>query len=150
MEVYRITLSQYADQLYASGRENRWNLRGEAVIYTASSRSLACLENVVHSSGEALSNPFTVLVIYVPDDVHIVTVNPQSLPPDWTQQARPAACQQAGSQWVRANESAVLRTPSAIIPKEYNYLLNPQHPDFTRIRVIEKEVFIFDARIKQS
>ena len=68
MEVYRICLAEYAKGLFASGARGRWNVKGSFVIYTAGSRALACLENVVHRSGEGLQSIFKVLVIHVPDD----------------------------------------------------------------------------------
>ena len=62
MLVYRIVLEKYAS-LYASGVEGRWNSSGAKVLYTASSRALACLENVVHRSGEGLNDLFRTLVM---------------------------------------------------------------------------------------
>ena len=58
MLVYRITKTMYADRLVASGGAARWNSRGQFVIYTAATRALACLENVVHRSGEGLTAIF--------------------------------------------------------------------------------------------
>ena len=89
MEVFRITLTEYADELYASGRSNRWSFKGEKVIYAAGSRLLPCLENVVHSSGVALSQHFTVMVIYIPDSTSIETIGIAQLPKDWNKRPCP-------------------------------------------------------------
>jgi len=148
MEVFRITLSQYANELYASGRSNRWNYRGEKVIYTAGSRSLACLENVVHSSGEALSQQFTVLVIYVPDKTSIEAVQLDQLPKDWNQKACPRKCQSIGTDWINSASSLILQVPSSIIPDEKNYLINPNHKDLKKVKIIDRQEFHFDKRIK--
>jgi RES domain-containing protein len=148
MQVYRITKAQYADRLVASGGAARWNSRGQFVIYTAATRALACLENVVHRSGEGLAGDFRVMVIDVPDDLRVETVMASELPPDWFDFQQYSACQTLGNAWIRGGESAVLRVPSALIADEWNYLLNPAHPDFHRIQLTRTDPFIFDPRIK--
>ena len=149
MLVYRITKAMYADRLVASGGAARWNSRGQFVIYTAATRALACLENVVHRGSEGLSSTFRVMVIDIPDTIGIETVDPQTLPADWVDYQQYKSCQPIGGEWLNSNRSAVLRVPSAIIPNEWNYLLNPAHPDFSSIRLVQTEPFIFDPRIKE-
>lgn len=149
MVVYRITKAVYADRLIASGGAARWNSRNEFVIYTAATRALACLENVVHRSGEGLLENFRVMVIDVPDTLTVDTLPPDTLPANWFDFEQYGACQQIGGEWLRSGRSAVLRVPSAIIANEYNYLLNPAHPDFSRIVLLRTEPFAFDPRIKQ-
>jgi len=149
MLVYRITKAMYADRLVASGGAARWNSRGQFVIYTAATRALACLENVVHRGSEGLSSTFRVMVIDIPDTVRIETIDPQTLPEDWIDYQQYKTCQPLGGEWLNSNRSAVLRVPSAIIPNEWNYLLNPAHPDFSGIRLLQTEPFIFDPRIKE-
>lgn len=148
MQVYRITQIKYTDQLYASGYEGRWNLKGEKVIYTSSSRSLACLENVVHSSGELLQMAYAVMIINVPEDVYIETIDHTFLPEAWNKKARPRKCQEIGSSWYRRKSSLILKVPSAIVAQEFNYVINIYHPDFTKIKIIDLESFPFDPRIK--
>ena len=149
MLVYRITKAMYADRLVASGGAARWNSRGQFVIYTAATRALACLENVVHRGSEGLSSTFRVMVIDIPDTVRFETIDPQTLPEDWIDYQQYKTCQPLGGEWLNSNRSAVLRVPSAIIPNEWNYLLNPAHPDFSSIRLLQTEPFIFDPRIKE-
>jgi RES domain-containing protein len=148
MEVFRIALAQYTDKLYASGRSNRWNNAGEKVIYTASSRSLACLENVVHSSGEALGQHFRVMVIYIPDNASMDTIPLNQLPEDWNQNVPSRACKELGSAWIKSNRSLLLQVPSSIIPLEKNYLINPNHLEFAKVKIVDHQEFIFDQRIK--
>lgn len=148
MIVYRITKIQYADRLVASGGAARWNERGQYAIYTAVTRALACLENVVHRSGEGLSDGFQVMVIDVPDDLAIETVSVEALPADRFGFHQYDTCQRIGGEWLRSGRSAVLRVPSAIILHEWNYLLNSSHSLFTRIRLVQTEPFVFDPRIK--
>lgn len=148
--LYRICLAKYADGLFASGYRARWNFKDQFVIYCASSRALACLENVVHRSGEGLTEPFRVLVIDVPDDLVVEEIRLDQLPADWARASRYGVCQPLGSQWYEARRSAVLRVPSSIVPQESNYLLHSRHPDFQRIRIVAREPFSFDPRIKAS
>jgi len=148
MLVYRITKAVYADRLVASGGAARWNIRGQFVIYTAATRALACLENVVHRSGEGLQDLFRVMVIDIPDNLPLETIEPTTLPTDWFDFHQYIVCQRLGGDWLQRGRSAILRVPSAIIPNEWNYLLNPAHPDFSRIRLVRTEPFTFDPRIK--
>ncbi len=147
MDVYRITKARYADQLTASGGVARWNERGQFVIYTAASRALACLENVVHRTGEGLADAFRVMIIAVPDALPIQTIVPDQLPQSWHSPEQYPVCQQMGSLWLRQGQSAVLKVPSAIIPDEWNYLLNPAHADFKHITLLRSEPFLFDPRL---
>lgn len=149
MEIYRITRAVYADRLVASGGVARWNARGRFVIYTAGSRALACLENVVHRSGEGLQDLFRVMVIHVPDDLPVQTIALADLPEQWADYQNFDLCQQRGEAWLQESRTAVLRVPSVIVPQEWNYLLNPAHPDFARIQFLRTEPFLFDPRIKE-
>ena len=84
MLVYRIALERFAN-LQASGIESRWNSSGNKVIYAASSRALACLENVVHRSGEGLHELFKTLVIEIPSAERIEKIDVRDLPKHWQQ-----------------------------------------------------------------
>ena len=149
MEVFRIALAQYTDKLYASGRSNRWNHAGEKVIYTASSRSLACLENVVHSSGEALGQHFKVMGIYIPDTATMDVVQLDQLPEKWNRTARSKTCKKLGSAWIKGNRSLLLQVPSSLVPEEKNYLINPNHNEFDKVKIVDRQEFRFDQRIKR-
>ena len=150
MEIYRICLAKYASELVASGNPGRWNLRGQLVIYAAGSRALACLENVVHRSGEGLNSLFKVIRINAPDALLIEELTLDQMPPDWQLPRHYARCQPLGTAWYQRQTAAVLRVPSSIIAHEYNYVLNTRHPDFGQIRIIGREDFEFDSRIKQD
>ena len=148
MEIYRICLAKYASELVASGNPGRWNLRGQLVIYAAGSRALACLENVVHRSGEGLNDLFKVVVIGFPDDLAGEEFALADLPAGWQSPAHYARCQPLGAAWYARRAAAVLRVPSSVIAHEFNYVFNTQHPDFARVRLVARENFAFDPRIK--
>jgi RES domain-containing protein len=148
MLVYRIVLAKYADKLVASGRAARWNPNDVYMIYTASSRSLACLENAVHRDQIGLQALFSVMTINIPGHLQIATISLHSLSADWANYDQMNFTQYMGESWIKENHTAVLRVPSSIITEEDNYLLNPNHPDFKLITIIKTEPFVFDRRIK--
>lgn len=150
MQVFRIGLAKYTYSLSASGRAARWNPNDIEMIYTAGSRSLACLENVVHRNQIGLNQSFKVMTIEIPDDLRILTIEQKKLQADWTEFHNMPLTQKMGEDWIKDAKSPVLKVPSAIINAEYNYLINPLHPDFKSIKLLKSEIFIFDKRIKMS
>jgi RES domain-containing protein len=148
MLVYRISLSKFANGLVASGRAARWNSNDVKVIYTANSRALACLENVVHRSKLGLSFNFSVMEINIPDSLPIIAVNLKDLPVNWDQFENMHLMQKLGDNWIEEGKTAVLKVPSSIIHEEFNYLLNPNHADFKKIKLERVKPFLFDDRIK--
>ena len=93
---------------------------------------------------------FGVMVIEVPAELVVTAVAVSELPPDWFDFHQYDTCQRIGGEWLRSGSSAVLRVPSAIIANESHYLLNPAHPDFSRIQLVCTEPFVFDPRLKTS
>ncbi len=148
MIVYRISHTRWATKLSASGNSARWNSKGKMVIYAASSRALACLENVVHRSGEGLESTFKVMLIDIPKRLTISEIKLKDLPKNWFEYENIGICQSIGDKWMDEAKSAVLKVPSAIIPNEFNYVLNTNHPTFKSIKLVGTEPFKFDPRIK--
>jgi len=148
MKVYRISHLKWSKKLSASGFPARWNSKGKFVIYAASSRALACLENVVHRSGEGLNENFKVMVIEIPSNVKIKEIKKEDLPGDWFTFESYFDCQLIGDSWVDEQKYAVLKVPSSIIVNECNYVININHKNFKRIKLVAVENFNFDPRIK--
>ena len=149
MELYRITLEKYSYKLVASGSPARWNSRDIKVIYTASSRALACLENVVHRSALGLQDNFRTMIINVPDGIKISDINLSNLKKDWQLFQNYPLTQAIGDEWAKKCETLLLKVPSAIVSGEFNYLINPLHADFRKIKLVRTEAFEFDSRIKK-
>jgi RES domain-containing protein len=124
----------------------RWNSPGMAVVYTASSASLAILEMLVHLQSQELLKRY-VLVEVTFAEALVTVVEPRSLGKTWRKSPPPAAAQRVGDDWLAGTGSAVLRVPSVIVPAEYNYLLNPAHPDFGKITVGPKQPVQLDPRL---
>jgi len=118
------------------------------MIYSAGSVSLACLENVVHRSSEGLSGLFKILVIEIPDDLSFAEIRISDLPENWADFTNVKITRLSGDNWLKNKTSVALQVPSAIVPQESNYLINPDHDDFSKIRIIETQDFNFDKRIK--
>ncbi|GGI28879.1 RES family NAD+ phosphorylase [Pedobacter mendelii] len=148
MFVFRITLTKYADSLVASGRAARWNSNDIKVIYTSGSRALACLENVVHRSKLGLSTNFSVMQVEIPNSISVTEIHLKDLPKNWHDFEHMNLMQKIGNQWVKDGKTAILKVPSSIIHEEFNYLLNPNHPNFNKIKLKEVLPFLFDDRIK--
>ncbi len=147
MLVYRIVLKKWAGGLAASGRAARWNRQGRFVIYTAGSRALACLENLVHRNAIGNDDQFKIVTIHIPASLWFDEIPTTQLFPGWTSFANYPGCQSLGDEWLNASKTAVLKVPSAIIPDEFNYLLNPAHKDFGKIVIKAVEDFSFDGRL---
>lgn len=147
MVVYRITTAKWADQLSGSGRAGRWNSNGLFVIYTAGTRALACLENLAHRRVVGDDALFKITLINIPDDIWVEMITKTTLPENWKEYINYTICQTIGDEWLHKLSSVILRVPSAIIPEEYNYLINTAHPDFSKISIIELEAFSFDERL---
>jgi len=152
MHIYRIGQTKYANDLKGSGVDGRWNSKGQYVIYTGGSLALSCLEKLAHTSGTSLyAGDFSVTMIRVPDQLKIkeITLNQLlKINPDWTKVINYPYTQAMGDAWLRNRETAILKVPSAIIDLEYNYLLNPSHPDFSKIKISVVKPFSFDTRLK--
>lgn len=133
----------------ASGQAARWNSPGRFVIYTAGSRALACLENVVHRNGRGLNQLFKTMVIEIPENIQVERIEAEQLSDNWHDFTNYHLTQQLGDAWLDGMKSAVLAVPSSIIPNEQNFLLNVQHPDFQKIKLLQTEGFVFDPRIKK-
>jgi RES domain-containing protein len=124
----------------------RWNSPGTRMIYASASPALAALEMLVHLN-RALTLPAYVLIECQFDDALLTEVDALQLPPDWRSYPAPPQLQSIGDRWAKSGSSAVLRVPSAIVDKESNYLLNPAHADFARIKIHPAEPFVLDLRL---
>lgn len=123
----------------------RWNVKGVPMVYTAQSQALAMLEMLVQD--EPLRAHYVTIAARIPRSVHIERVRPSKLPEDWRNIAAREQLQAIGTAWARRLSSAVLAVPSAVIPAEINYLLNPLHRDCSRIEIGEPRAFVTDFRL---
>jgi RES domain-containing protein len=149
MRVWRIARTVY-DPLDGEGARlfgGRWSSRGSPVVYTAAHLSLAVLEVLVHADPDLIPNDLAVFEIEIPDDLAVERVAPEALPADWQKISEHLVCRELGDAWLQGGGAAVLVVPSAIIPEETNYLINPAHPASDRVQVAQTRPFVFDPRL---
>jgi RES domain-containing protein len=146
---WRIVLWRWRDGAFsgegAALAGGRWNSAGTKVIYLSEHKSLAALETLVHLPRSATAR-FAFFQVELPAE-SIEPLPPAALPAGWTKVPPQTDTQAIGDAWVRDQRSAILAVPSVIISEELNYLLNPAHPDFKKIRVGNPQPFTFDPRL---
>jgi RES domain-containing protein len=125
----------------------RWNRRGTPVVYTSQSLSLAALELLVHCEIALAPEDLVAVPAEVPDAIAREELSAADLPRGWRGHPAPEDLALLGTDWIRRGKTAVLAVPSAVVPAERNFLLNPAHADFARIRVGRPEPFSFDPRL---
>lgn len=125
----------------------RWNRKGVAAVYASETLALAALEKFVHTQPEARRMELVSYRLEIPDPVRIDRARPDRLPKNWRDHPAPPETEEFGTEWLLKRSAAVLLVPSVIVPGESNLLINPSHPDFSRIKIAERKPFAFDARM---
>ena len=153
MQVYRLAWKGYRSRMWdgqgAKRIGGRWTSRGHLVVYCASSMALAQLEWLVHFENPGTDTPDLVVShADIADEFPQHVIEASSLPRGWDRQS-PYLPQTRGigDRWCRAQKTVVLRVPSAVSKSDWNYLLNPAHPDFVHIRRSRPRLFRFDTRL---
>jgi len=155
MRVFRIEREKYIENTLsgigaALTEGYRWNSLNTYLVYTAESRALATLEVSVHIDlTEDLPKDRFYAEIDIPDDLEILELQLEKLPENWDSKPPILETQYIGDDFVKQNNAAILKVPSCIVPQEYNYLINPNHPDCKRIKIISTQRLHFDNRFKQ-
>lgn len=149
--VWRLTAKRHAARTFdgegARLYGGRWNHPGTAVVYASATLSLAALALLVHLEVEDAPDDRVAIAGELPAGLEIETVREEDLPISWRSYPAPEALKDLGTAWVEAGRTALLEVPSAVIPAERNYLLNPRHADVSRIAFREPESFAFDRRL---
>lgn len=141
-----------ADDMLGAGAEKtggRWNGPGVPMVYSASSRALACLETLVHLNAGGLPLNRYLVEVAVPDDIWaaVERTTQTSLPVGWDAEPAGRVSIAFGSEWASNKRSAVLVVPSVIVPEEYNLLINPAHPDAVRVTAAKIRKWLYDPRV---
>lgn len=149
ISVYRIAKDSYINDLTGTGAKSvggRWNFKGVAVLYTSSSVSLCVLECLAHFPAAFAPKDMAMASISIPDN-QISEINNTDLPENWRSVPSPRILKEMAYQWVKTQESLVLKVPSIIVPQEFNYIINPLHQDFQKVILTEVTPFAFDNRV---
>lgn len=150
MLVYRITGKKHAEDLTGKGAAmfgGRWNKKGSPVLYTGENKEIALLETIVHTPS-LLIPELDILTLEIPDD-SITVIEISQLPKNWKVYPAPAILSEIGEKWIIEGKTIALRVPSCIIHSSHNYILNCKHPDYSRVKLVERIHFEFDSRLKK-
>ncbi|MBI2297244.1 MAG: RES family NAD+ phosphorylase [Betaproteobacteria bacterium] len=149
LTVWRLVTARFARSAFAGEGARlyggRWNRKGVSLVYTAASQSLAVLEMLVQD--EPLRARYVMIEARIPKGIAIDRIQIADLPSDWRDIAAREKLQAIGTEWARKQSAVVLAVPSVVIPAETNYLLNPLHPDFRRIKIGKPRKFQNDLRL---
>lgn len=150
MTVWRLSSSRYATTMFSGEGARlyggRWSPAGLAVVYCAESRSLALVE-IMAGTDDAARLAGQEWILMPADIPETCLEKPARFPDEWRQYPHTPATQAFGAEWVKARRSVALRVPSVVVPGEFNYLLNPAHPDFKQVHIGRPEPFSFDPRL---
>lgn len=150
MRVYRLSKKKYANELSGIGAAkygNRWNSKGLEMIYTAESRALALAEILVHINLAMLPSDFMMIEIDLPKGIKTQVVKKSDLDTRWNEHPPHYSTKEIGDSFIRACKSCILKVPSAVVPGDHNYLINPHHPDFNNITIFKTTPFPLDKRL---
>ena len=149
MWVFRISTPLHvADAFSGEGARlygGRWNPKGWPLVYAAATRSLALLEMLAQD--RPLRARYSFIPAELTDRLEIERFTSAQLPRDWRKAAARTRLRQLGREWMERGRTAVLAVPSAVLPQEENFLLNPRHADFGRIRIGRVEPLDTDSRL---
>lgn len=148
MLVYRIVHEKYSTTLFASGLEGRWNSDGKKVLYTAESVSLAYLETMNYRKGFGFNNDFKIMVIQLPTIIDWLMVESNHLPKNWRDFRNYQDCQKIGDDWFDAAKDLALKVPSAVVPENFNVVINTLHPAYKKVKLIDVLGFYPDERLE--
>jgi len=150
IRAWRLIKTEHADDAFtgegARRGGGRWNCKGVRVVYTSGSLSLATLEVMVHTHFySALKYYVCIPIDFDPRLSQSIAI--EDLPDNWKADPIPQSAKKVGDRWIQNQESVILKVPSAIIPVEYNYLINPSQPDFEKVVIHSPQKFAFDPRL---
>ena len=146
MRFYRIADARHSPESGEGARLHggRWNSPGRAVIYACETQSGAMLEKLVHTNGRMPKHQVCV-VFEAPDATKVASLDPRDVT-GWSN-ADMTASRKAGDAWLEQGKTAILRVPSVVFEAERNVLINPEHPDFRRFKVVSREPVRWDERL---
>ena len=150
MHVYRLCKEIYStDVLQGHGGRvaaGRWHNQGQRIVYCASSEALAVLELRVHLGRYVPRTPYVMHTLDVPDE-DIMDLAAEALPKDWNAIPHTTASRAVGDDWLKSGRSVALRVPSIHSHSDRNILLNPEHGNMQRTRVLARHTYQFDHRL---
>ena len=150
MIVFRITGEKHANDISGLGAAiygGRWKKKGTPVLYTGENKEIALLETIVLIPPMLIPD-LVILIIEIPDD-STKEIELTQLPKNWVNYPAPTILSEIAENWVQKEETIALKVPSCIIHSSHNFILNCNHPDYKRIKILDQQNFYFDTRLKK-
>ncbi len=125
----------------------RWNSKGFPMLYTSSTRALAALEVLVHMPVNNVQQmDFSIVSISLPEN-SLEEVKYNAIKKEIEANGLNSSFKSIGDDWIKRNSSLLLKVPSVVINEEFNFLVNPAHKDFTKVKILSRQPFSFDERL---
>lgn len=148
MIIYRLATEMYKEDLSGTGAKlygGRWNSVGLSVVYTTENISLAVLEILVRTDMQSIPLTYHLIKIDIPDSIQQLSITTGKLKKEWKDDL--GYTQWIGDEFIKSNKLLLLKVPSAVIDEENNYIVNPEHSDFKKVKIIAIKKFQFDKRL---
>lgn len=142
MRLWRVSKAEFAKNMNGEGARlygGRWSPAGYPAIYTSEHPALAGFEKLVHTGISIIKAPLDheLVAFTLPDDASVTSVSHVPDEPLYI-----------GEQWIKANKTLLLMVPSVVVPESWNYVVNPRHPEFAKVKLNNHGLFVFDRRIR--
>lgn len=125
----------------------RWNSKGYPILYTSSTRALAALEVLVHLPiNNVRSMDFSIVSISLPEN-SLEEIRYNVIKNEVENNGLSSSFKSIGDEWIKRNSSLLLKIPSVVINEEFNFLINPDHKNFNKVKILSKQSFCFDERL---
>jgi len=148
MTAYRICNPLFNDDISGTGAKlygGRWNSKGVSMLYLTEFISLAVLEMLVHIQFKEPVSELSLLHISVPETAEIKELKLNKLKQNWIKDD--AYTKFIGDEFIRSGKTLAMKVPSAVITEEHNFIINPLHPDFKKIKITDARNFETDKRL---
>jgi RES domain-containing protein len=149
MIIYRLAIEKFSRDISGTGAKlmgGRWNTPGLPVLYTTGNISLSVLEILVNTERQFIPHTYQLLKLNIPDNAVYTTIVKEKLKEEWKDDFE--YTQWIGSEFLRLKKVLMLKVPSAVIDEENNFLFNPEHPDFKKLKILSINNFQFDKRLR--
>ena len=144
--LYRVVAAKegaHAFEAHPPYHAGRWTSKGTPALYVSLSAGTALLEKLVHLEEDG-SN----LVLAIGSMPTAALTAKVSLPPEWNLLPYRSGVQCTGDAWLREHRYLGIRVPSAVVHAESNVILDVEHPEFARIKLLETQPLTLDRRLR--
>lgn len=149
MKIYRIAKQNFINDLTGEGARlygGRWNRKGTAMLYFSEHLSLCVLEMLVHTNQQLINNNYYFIEVEI-SEKKIKPISESRLPFNWRSNNLISETQDFGSDWLQKSKELAIRIPSAVLPSESNILINPNHIEVSKIKIIKTSELNLDTRL---